>query len=315
MHPTISVIIPTFNRELFVSETLDSVLDQSCHDWECIIVDDGSKDGTLSIVKRYVKDDKRFRLFERDRLPKGGATCRNIGIEFSLGQYILFLDSDDILGANCLESRLGLVKQNPQFECWVFDTGFLANKESYNSKNPGKNEKHLEMFLKNDIPWTIMGPIWKKQVLLKLNGFEESLPRLQDFELHLRMLSNPIEYLDLRHLEPNVFYRVDSDKYKDSSFLEKHIAAETRLIELADVYLNRRFVRFLGERVKKMVFYRAIFTAKIFNQGIELSLKAYSRKVITKQDYICLRIFIKLASIGFLYLPGFGRLWKGILRI
>jgi glycosyltransferase involved in cell wall biosynthesis len=108
-NPLISIIIPTFNREKLIAKTLDSVLIQTYHNWECIIVDDGSSDNSYTIIDKYLNKDNRFHFTKRNREPKGASTCRNIGTNMASGEYLIFLDSDDVLDTLCLENRVNKV--------------------------------------------------------------------------------------------------------------------------------------------------------------------------------------------------------------
>lgn len=94
MTDLVSIIIPVFNREKLISETLDSVVKQTYSNWECIIVDDGSIDNTVSIIKSYIKDDKRFSLHSRLNTEKikGVSSCRNIGIIKAKGDLIVLFE-------------------------------------------------------------------------------------------------------------------------------------------------------------------------------------------------------------------------------
>lgn len=93
--PTLSVIIPVYNVEDYVSETLDSLLNQSLNDWEAIIVNDGSTDSSLSILEKYAKLDSRFKVITQNNAGLGGA--RNTGINKAQGDFLTFLDADDII--------------------------------------------------------------------------------------------------------------------------------------------------------------------------------------------------------------------------
>src|SRR4051812_3011819 len=106
----VSVIIPNYNKGAFIKETLDSLLNQKYEHWEAIIVDDGSTDDSIKIYNEYLGKDTRFQLVSRDRLPKGGSTCRNIGLQQAKGEFILFVDSDDLLAPHCLQSRYDEIK-------------------------------------------------------------------------------------------------------------------------------------------------------------------------------------------------------------
>lgn len=91
----VSIIVPCFNQAKYLPETLDSVLAQTYLNWECVIVNDGSPDNTEEIAKRYLDKDARFRYVRQEN--KGLASARNTGISNSDGEYILPLDSDDII--------------------------------------------------------------------------------------------------------------------------------------------------------------------------------------------------------------------------
>ena len=100
--PRYSVIIPFFNAERFLTECLDSVVAQTCGDWECICVDDGSVDGGLGIVEEYAKNDARFTVLHLEHSGVGAA--RNAGMEKAAGKYLVFVDADDSLRPDALRS-------------------------------------------------------------------------------------------------------------------------------------------------------------------------------------------------------------------
>ena len=102
--PLVSIVIPLYNRAELIAETLQSVLMQFYQNWECIVVDDGSTDNSFQVIKSLFEKDNRIKVYERNREPKGASTCRNIGIEKSNGEYIIFLDSDDLLDSDSLVS-------------------------------------------------------------------------------------------------------------------------------------------------------------------------------------------------------------------
>lgn len=93
--PIYTIIVPAYNRAGSLREALDSVLAQSCPDWECIIVDDGSTDGTPELAAGYVRRDPRFRYHRQENA--GAVVARNAGIRLAQGSWIAFLDSDDKL--------------------------------------------------------------------------------------------------------------------------------------------------------------------------------------------------------------------------
>ena len=106
----VSFIIPTYNREEFVEECIDSVLKQSYQNFEIVIVDDGSLDNTYEICKRLAKDEPRIKLF---RSSHGGVSvARNIALDEALGEYVFFLDSDDVIHPCLIESFVRGMEEN-----------------------------------------------------------------------------------------------------------------------------------------------------------------------------------------------------------
>ena len=103
--PTISIVIPAFNRGFVIRRTLDSVSQQTFFDWECIIVDDGSTDDTKNIVAEYVEIDNRFSICDNTR-KKGAQGARNTGILKAQGEWILLFDSDDVMHSDYLEKMV-----------------------------------------------------------------------------------------------------------------------------------------------------------------------------------------------------------------
>ncbi len=105
----VSIITPVYNGEKYISETIESVIKQTYLDWEMIVVDDGSKDGSAAIVRLYAEKESRITLLQQ---PNGGsASARNNGIRYANGQYIALLDSDDLWDPDFLKSQLALMKE------------------------------------------------------------------------------------------------------------------------------------------------------------------------------------------------------------
>ena len=94
MIPLVSIIMPVYNKELYMRKTLENICNQDFKNWELIIVDDGSTDNGKVIIEEYVKRDKRiFAYYQKNR---GVSDARNNGLEYAKGEWIWFVDSDDI---------------------------------------------------------------------------------------------------------------------------------------------------------------------------------------------------------------------------
>src|SRR5690554_397928 len=111
MSKLVSVIMPMYNAEKYIKESIKSVLNQTYEIWELLIIDDVSTDNSVEIVEEYVERDSRIKLFRLDE-NSGPAVARNVGIKNSIGDFISFLDSDDLWHAEKLEIQLRFMIDN-----------------------------------------------------------------------------------------------------------------------------------------------------------------------------------------------------------
>ena len=134
----ISIIVANYNYASFLPDALNSVLAQTIDNWECIIIDDGSTDNSVEIIKKYVKKDSRFQLIQ---IPHSGVSvARNTGLDAARGEYIAFLDSDDWLELNTYEKLAKEIENNPDIDLIQFGHKTISNKTReikgyYNSLN------------------------------------------------------------------------------------------------------------------------------------------------------------------------------------
>src|SRR5690349_2860928 len=110
MSETVSIITPTFNSAKYIAETIQSVQKQTYSNWEMIIVDDGSKDTTVGIIQNFMEDDHRIHLIQLHK-NSGPAKARNKGIEKAQGDYMTFLDADDIWFPDFIASSIQAIRQ------------------------------------------------------------------------------------------------------------------------------------------------------------------------------------------------------------
>ena len=110
----LSVVIPVYNVEKYIHQCLDSVISSSFKDWECILVDDGSKDNSGSICDEYAKTDERFKVIHK---PNGGlSSARNAGMDLAKGKWITFIDSDDFISPDRLEALMSCTNSNANID-------------------------------------------------------------------------------------------------------------------------------------------------------------------------------------------------------
>ena len=106
----ISVIVPVYNVEEYLEECLENIRQQTFTDIEVILVNDGSTDGSRKICERYCEKDNRFKLINQEN--QGQSVARNRGVKESIGEYIMFVDSDDVINTSVLEVLLPYMKMD-----------------------------------------------------------------------------------------------------------------------------------------------------------------------------------------------------------
>jgi len=208
--PLVSIITPSYNRADVVRETADSILGQSYPHWEWMIVDDGSTDNSWEILQAIAKEDPRIHLLKRDREPKGACCCRNIGVLSCRGDYLLFLDTDDILAPSCLEQRVQAAMQHPDKDFLIFPMLMFRMKvDDMNVYwNINTDEDDLERFLSGDSICQGTGTFWKRESFMKTGLWGEQLKLWQDVELHVRILLMGMTYVKCMDMHPDIYLRV-----------------------------------------------------------------------------------------------------------
>ena len=129
--PLVSVVMPVFNQERVLRLTLESVLSQTFRNFELVLVDDGSVDGSLEIEREFGNRDHRIRLFPQ--VHKGAAPARNFGLDASVGRYVIFLDSDDLFHPDLLLDMASVLEATGADICICESDTFCGNKRSVNS--------------------------------------------------------------------------------------------------------------------------------------------------------------------------------------
>ena len=140
----VSIITPAYNCKETIKETFDSVISQTFSDWEWIIIEDQSTDGSYEFIKELVKDDKRIILLQTDK-NSGAAKARNLGIEKAEGRYIAFLDADDLWSKDKLEHQIKFMEDNDYaFTYTNYDVLYEDNKRiAFDPKRLSSSYKDL----------------------------------------------------------------------------------------------------------------------------------------------------------------------------
>ena len=178
--PTVSIITASYNYAQYITETIESVLNQTFQDWEMIIIDDGSKDNSIEIIQDYCSKDNRIKLYTHKNFEnKGLIATLKLGLNLAKGKYVVFLESDDYISEDYLERKLDIFKQNPNVKLVcnniepIGEIEFAPHKylkviEKFWSNKKSSENIHNIMFLFNPIP-TFSCVMLEKSVLNNCN--------------------------------------------------------------------------------------------------------------------------------------------------
>ncbi|MBD2608757.1 glycosyltransferase [Scytonema hofmannii FACHB-248] len=202
----ISVIIPAYNCAKTIKETIESVLTQSFTDFELIVINDGSTDSSLDIVSKI--KDSRIKTFSYTNV--GGNVSRNRGINHAVGEFISFLDADDIWTPDKLATQLQALEENPltkvaySWTDYIDENGNFVHSGTHISLNGNVYEQLLvKNFLENG-----SNPLISKDALLAVGGFDESLLAGQDWDMWLRLAR---EFNFVAVPEVQILYRISAN--------------------------------------------------------------------------------------------------------
>ena len=209
----VSIIIPNYNRANYLRDTLQSILNQTSESWEALVVDDGSTDNSKQVVDEFHNQNSKIIWIDRIHDLKGASVCRNIGVEHAKGNFVIFLDSDDLLGPNCIEQRLKIMESHPNLDFTVFKMQFFKEHPGDDLRiwNIDTGEDILQRFLNLDSVWQTTGPIWKIEALKSIELFNLKLQCWQDIDIHLKALAFPLDFKLFYDLPVDCWYRKDSE--------------------------------------------------------------------------------------------------------
>jgi glycosyltransferase involved in cell wall biosynthesis len=207
MDELVSIIIPTYQSERFISDAIDSVLAQTFKDYEIIIIDDGSTDHTQEVLKKY-SDLENIKLIWQSN--QGPAAARNFGIKKSSGEYIAFLDADDIWLPNKLERQIHFLEKHPLIDLvycdsYIFNEKCTKQKTRFEISRPYSGKVLEKLFLLDFIPFLTV--VIRRSILNTVGLFDETVIGPEDYDLLLRICQTST--IDFIH-EPLAKYRVSS---------------------------------------------------------------------------------------------------------
>ncbi|WP_414622130.1 glycosyltransferase [Calothrix sp. CCY 0018] len=225
---SISVIVPVFNGEKTIEETINSILNQTFQNIEIIIINDGSTDATLETIKNI--SDSRIKVFS---YPNAGLSAsRNRGIDRAKGEYISFIDADDLWTPDKLELQWQALQSNQEAAVAYSWTDYIDESSKF-IKSGRRIKANGDVFSKLLITNFIengSNPLICKKAL-EIGSFDESLPAAEDKDMWLRLAAN-YEFVCVE--KPQILYRISTTSM--STNLKRQEAASLKVIECAFSY-------------------------------------------------------------------------------
>jgi glycosyltransferase involved in cell wall biosynthesis len=253
--PKVSVIIPTHNQAHYLTECIQSVLDQTFQDFELIVVDDGSTDNTREVVDRF--QDARIRYIYQEN--RGVSAARNNGIGKAIGEYIALLDSDDTWLTRKLEFCIGLLDSRPDValvctDMYLFDsdTGTDIGRQwqdmpdNYFRELKDGNRKTLPKALSLTISFRPTAVVIRRQVFDEVGSFDESIVGAEDYEMFVRILQRfPIDIINA----PLIRYRLHATS-KSKNF-DTRYAGSLAVVNkiLSNPSLSRKEIKYVRRKL------------------------------------------------------------------
>lgn len=284
--PAVSVVIPVYNAEEFISETLESVLAQTYKDWEIITVNDGSKDRSLAILKKYKKRlGPRMRII--DQKNAGVSAARNRAIRAARGRYIAFLDHDDLWDPTKLEKQVGLFEKNRKLglvysDTCVIDARGKLKRRSLLHGRAYRGDVFHQMLDYNFISMSAV--MVTKQALKKVGLFNPKYRTVEEYDLWLRITREfPADLV----AEPLERYRVHGGMF--SRFVE--LSAQEELEIVGNWLKKHRTTREFRKKRYARIYFRtgwALYRQGEFKKSVRWFRRAMRKSPSYYKTYIAL---------------------------
>ncbi|MBE0391141.1 glycosyltransferase family 2 protein [Flavobacterium sp. PL002] len=195
MQPKVSIILATYNRAEYILESLKSIQNQTFHDWECLIIDDGGTDNTRELIAPILEADNRFKFYPRTtKYKKGLPGSRNYGLDLAKGDYIIFFDDDDIAHPQNLELCVNeLATKGISFCRYIRDVfrGNFIYDFDYSKKYTSFyiDSTDINRILRNELQFNSCAVMWTKECYIT-HRYTEHLKYAEEWEVYARIITS-----------------------------------------------------------------------------------------------------------------------------
>lgn len=273
----ISIITPHFNDFKGIKQTHKCLMKQDSDRWEWIVVDDFSEDTVKKSLKDYFKlhDCSKIKLIFNDS-KSNGSVCRNIGVDYTTSENLVFLDSDDIVSEDFVRNRLIDVK-----DFIVFKNSNVLDENGHSKPYSDISDNYLNHFFQAKFAWQTTAILWNKAFLIKIGKFNSDLERLQDIELSIRALFLGTNY-EIIDNKVDFFYCVSPIDIKKRSV---KLICESVNYLINNIYNNYKLNKHQQSLLKGYYFVciRYLYKSKLKD---DITYVKKSLKLFYKKEYI-----------------------------
>jgi glycosyltransferase involved in cell wall biosynthesis len=223
-NPLVSIIIPVFNREKYLQETINSVINQTYHNWELILVDDASEDSSMKIMKMASKLDSRINVFSRPKdKPGGGNAARNFGYQMAKGKYLNWFDSDDVMIPDFIEKKVAEFQKDPHLNLVLSKTiRFYPDGSREKETRTKLSDNILEDFITRKLSWYLFDGMFHIDYLRNKELFSENLLAGQDRDFYIRLFSDNLPNIQILDFY-STYYRIHPASISEKIYREGNI--------------------------------------------------------------------------------------------
>jgi len=229
LKPLISVIIPCYNYGIYLEDALQSLQDQDCPDWECWVIDDGSEDSTAGVARDFAACDPRINyIYQRNQ---GQPAARNKGLEHARGEYIQFLDADDMLDTSKFSRQKACLEASPAIDIVYGDVRYFTDRqpdhlflnrwghdtEPWMPKVSGQGLPILTALVEKNI-FELGCALFRRRAIDTIGIFQTSLQGVEDYDYCLRAAALGLNFAWLDESDTRVLMRHHGSSFSKGRF-------------------------------------------------------------------------------------------------
>lgn len=292
----VSVIIPVFNRFHLVEEMVNSILIQTYRDWELLLVDDSSTDGTYEKLLLFALKDSRIRVLQTPSDKKGAPASRNYGFSKAKGDLIIFFDSDDVITPFCLEQRVDYMNSHSNVDAGVFPARHF--KKSILEPDGLLNgvpifEDDLKEFLGANLPFIVWNVIFRRERLVEKNiSWDEQLLSLQDADFNIQCIINGLRISYAKDAKIDYYARSENNNsisasiYNVSRF-DSHLYFVDKMFRNLSMDDRKKY--------RNATYFRLVYTYMLMSYNY--SIKHIEKLIGLSKEFNCKSVLFRLSIL------------------